>query len=25
LCSAHAGFVVGQNIVLDGGAFPGTL
>jgi 3-oxoacyl-[acyl-carrier protein] reductase len=25
LCSAHAGIVVGQNIVLDGGAFPGTL
>jgi 3-oxoacyl-[acyl-carrier protein] reductase len=25
LCSAHAGFVVGQNIVLDGGAFTGTL
>jgi 3-oxoacyl-[acyl-carrier protein] reductase len=25
LCSTHAGFVVGQNIVLDGGAFPGTL
>lgn len=25
LCSAHAGFVVGQNIVLDGGAYTGTL
>jgi len=25
LCSAHAGYVTGQNIVLDGGAFPGTL
>lgn len=25
LCSAHAGFVNGQNILLDGGAFPGTL
>ncbi|HUS98076.1 MAG TPA: SDR family oxidoreductase [Hyphomicrobiaceae bacterium] len=25
LCSQHAGYVTGQNIVLDGGAFPGTL
>ena len=25
LCGAQAGFVTGQNIVLDGGAFPGTL
>ena len=25
LCSAQAGFVTGQNIVLDGGAYPGTL
>ncbi len=25
LCSAHAGFITGQNILLDGGAFPGTL
>ncbi|MBL8832932.1 MAG: SDR family oxidoreductase [Rhodospirillales bacterium] len=25
LCSAHAGYIVGQNIVLDGGAFGGTL
>jgi len=25
LCSSHAGFVTGQNIVLDGGAYPGTL
>jgi 3-oxoacyl-[acyl-carrier protein] reductase len=25
LCSAHAGFIVGQNLVQDGGAFPGTL
>ncbi len=25
LCSAGAGFVTGQNIVLDGGAYPGTL
>ena len=24
LCSSHAGFVVGQNILLDGGAYPGT-
>jgi 3-oxoacyl-[acyl-carrier protein] reductase len=24
LCSAHAGFVVGQNILLDGGQYPGT-
>ena len=25
LCSAQAGYVTGQNIVLDGGAYPGTL
>jgi 3-oxoacyl-[acyl-carrier protein] reductase len=25
LCSAHAGFITGQNLVLDGGAYPGTL
>jgi len=25
LCSVHAGYVVGQNIVLDGGAFNGTM
>lgn len=25
LCSDHAGFMTGQNILLDGGAFPGTL
>ncbi len=25
LCSAHAGYIVGQNIVLDGGAFNGTM
>ncbi len=25
LCSAQAGFMTGQNILLDGGAFPGTL
>jgi 3-oxoacyl-[acyl-carrier protein] reductase len=24
LCSSHAGYVVGQNILLDGGSFPGT-
>jgi len=25
LCSAHAGFITGQNLVIDGGAFPGAL
>jgi len=25
LCSAHAGYITGQNIVLDGGSFPGML
>jgi 3-oxoacyl-[acyl-carrier protein] reductase len=25
LCSAHAGYITGQNILLDGGAFPGLL
>ena len=25
LCSAHAGFITGQNLLLDGGAFPGSL
>jgi 3-oxoacyl-[acyl-carrier protein] reductase len=25
LCSAHAGFVTGQNLQLDGGAYPGLL
>ncbi len=25
LCSANAGFVTGQNILLDGGAFPGVI
>ncbi|MFZ9256560.1 MAG: SDR family oxidoreductase, partial [Burkholderiaceae bacterium] len=24
LCSVHAGFINGQNILLDGGAYPGT-
>ena len=24
LCSARAGFITGQNLLLDGGAFPGT-
>lgn len=25
LCSAHAGFITGQNIVMDGGSYPGLL
>jgi len=25
LCSIHAGFITGQNLLLDGGKFPGTL
>ncbi len=25
ICSMHAGFMTGQNILLDGGAYPGTL
>ncbi|MEM9030100.1 MAG: SDR family oxidoreductase [Pseudomonadota bacterium] len=25
LCSTHAGYITGQNIVLDGGSYPGTL
>ena len=25
ICSTHAGYLTGQNILLDGGAFPGTL
>jgi 3-oxoacyl-[acyl-carrier protein] reductase len=25
LCSAHAGFITGQNLLLDGGQFPGLL
>ena len=24
LCSAHAGYITGQSLLLDGGAFPGT-
>ena len=24
LCSVHAGYVTGQNVVMDGGAYPGT-
>jgi 3-oxoacyl-[acyl-carrier protein] reductase len=24
LCSVHAGYITGQNILLDGGAYPGT-
>jgi 3-oxoacyl-[acyl-carrier protein] reductase len=24
LCSVHAGFITGQNLLLDGGAYPGT-
>lgn len=24
LCSAHAGFITGQNLVMDGGSYPGT-
>jgi 3-oxoacyl-[acyl-carrier protein] reductase len=24
LCSAHAGFITGQNILMDGGIFPGA-
>ncbi len=24
LCSVHAGFIVGQNVLADGGAYPGT-
>lgn len=24
LCSAHAGYITGQNLLIDGGAFPGT-
>jgi 3-oxoacyl-[acyl-carrier protein] reductase len=25
MCSAQAGYFTGQNVVLDGGAYPGTL
>jgi 3-oxoacyl-[acyl-carrier protein] reductase len=25
LCSAQAGFITGQNLLIDGGAFPGAL
>ena len=25
LCSASAGFITGQNLLIDGGAFPGVL
>ena len=24
LCSAQAGFITGQNLLMDGGAYPGT-
>jgi 3-oxoacyl-[acyl-carrier protein] reductase len=24
LCSAHAGFITGQSLLIDGGAYPGT-
>jgi 3-oxoacyl-[acyl-carrier protein] reductase len=24
LCSAHTGYITGQNLLLDGGAYPGT-
>jgi 3-oxoacyl-[acyl-carrier protein] reductase len=24
LCSAHAGYIVGQNVLIDGGSYPGT-
>jgi 3-oxoacyl-[acyl-carrier protein] reductase len=25
LCSAHAGYITGQNILLDGGQYPGLM
>jgi 3-oxoacyl-[acyl-carrier protein] reductase len=24
LCSTHAGYITGQNVLIDGGAYPGT-
>ena len=24
LCSVHAGYITGQNVLVDGGAYPGT-
>ena len=24
LCSAHAGYITGQNVLIDGGVFPGA-
>ena len=24
LCSAHAGYISGQNLLIDGGSYPGT-
>lgn len=24
LCSAHTGFITGQNLLMDGGLYPGT-
>jgi 3-oxoacyl-[acyl-carrier protein] reductase len=24
LCSAHAGYITGQNLLMDGGVFPGA-
>jgi len=24
VCSAHAGYLTGQNLLIDGGAYPGT-
>ena len=25
LCSVHAGYITGQNLLIDGGVFPGTM
>jgi 3-oxoacyl-[acyl-carrier protein] reductase len=25
LCSTHAGYITGQSLLIDGGAFPGVL